>query len=392
MKKFLFLLLVFMLALVAMFSFAEEELELYFELPTQNTQSGANGSAENSTADGQEDLPFPGATLPPQVEADGSVVVTITAVGDVTIGRNVQHKGTSIFEKELKKQGGDINFIFRNVKDIFEDDHLTIANFEGVLADEYKIPSEKRNNSFLFLGPPSYTEALSNNSVEAVTMENNHVGDFGDDGKASTIKAMEDAGIVWSNKGNPGIFEVQGLKICMLSYQTLNQPFTSDELKVMVDSDVKKAKQQNDLVIVSFHWGDELDYAPKSNQIMLGRAAIDSGADLVLGHHSHRINPIECYKGKYIVYSLANCSFAGNNKPSDMFTFIFQTRFRVLKGEIISNTFRIIPCRISSRKDYNDFAITPLQDQSNVTTVLNTLEKNGRKLDYAVKTYPLDWE
>ena len=123
-------------------------------------------------------------------------------------------------------------------------------------------------------------------------------------------------------------------------------------------------------------------------------AAIDAGADLVIGHHSHRINPIECYKGRYIVYSLANCSFAGNNKPSDMCTFIFQCRFRIKDGEIIDNPFRIIPCRISSRKDYNDFAITPLTEPANITTVLGILTNrtNVKNLEYAVTSYPLEWE
>ncbi len=386
MKKLLVLCLVMLLSLTV--SYAMEEDDISFSvLETPAPQ------ANTALPAGDASVPLaPDATLPPQLEADGSVMVTITAVGDVTIGRNVQHNGTSIFEKELKKQGGDINFIFRNVKDIFAEDHLTIANFEGVLADEYKIPSKKKENSYLFLAPTAYVEALTNNSVEAVTMENNHAGDFGEDGIASTIKTMEDAGIVWANKGNMGVYEVQGLRIGMLAYQTLNQPYTSEELKDIVDADVKKARQSCDLVVVSFHWGDELDYAPKSNQIMLGRSAVDSGADLVLGHHSHRINPIECYKGKYIVYSLANCSFAGNNKPSDMFTFIFQTRFKMMNGEIISNSFRIIPSRISSRKDYNDFAITPLEEPANITTVLDTLKKNGKKLDYAVENYPLDWE
>ena len=337
-----------------------------------------------------EPTPVPSPT--PVYQADGSVLITITAVGDVTIGRNVQHSGTSIFEKELAKQDNDINFIFRNVKDIFEDDDLTIANFEGVLANEYSIPSKKRENSYLFLAPTSYVEALTNNGVEAVTMENNHVGDFGDDGIASTIKTMEEAGIVWSNKENMGVYEVQGLRIAMLAYQTLNQPISSEELKHVVDADVKKAKETCDLVIVSFHWGNELDYAPRDNQIMLGRSAIDSGADLVLGHHSHRINPIEEYNGKYIVYSLANCSFAGNNKPSDMFTFIFQTRFKIKDGEIINNSFRIIPCRISSRKDYNDFAITPLTEQANIDTVISTMQKHGKNLKYHVESYPMEWQ
>ena len=98
--------------------------------------------------------PEPSPTPEPILQADGSVVITLTAVGDVTIGRNVQHSGASIFEKELKKQNGDINFIFRNVKEVFAEDDLTIANFEGVLADSYSIPSSKKNNDYLFLGPP----------------------------------------------------------------------------------------------------------------------------------------------------------------------------------------------------------------------------------------------
>ena len=380
------LVLAMLLTLCVLAVQAEEEISLN---ALQNTATAAPILDPGATS-GPEATPQPSPT--PARQADGSVMVTITAVGDVTIGRNVQHNGTSIFEKELQKQDGDINFIFRNVKDIFESDDLTIANFEGVLADSYSIPANKKNNSFLFLAPTSYVTALTDNSVEAVTMENNHVGDFGDDGVASTIAAMESAGVVWSNADHMGVYEAQGLKIAMLAYQTLNQPISSEQLKDVVAADIATAKETCDLVIVSFHWGDELDYAPKSNQIMLGRAAVDAGADLVLGHHSHRINPIECYNGKYIVYSLANCSFAGNNKPSDMFTFIFQTRIKVKDGQVAGNSFRIIPCRISSRKDYNDFAITPLTDQSNITTVINTLKSNSKKLDYAVTNYPMEWE
>ena len=380
------LVLAMLLTLCVLAVQAEEEISLN---ALQNTAT-ATPILDPGATSGPEATPEPSPT--PALQADGSVMVTITAVGDVTIGRNVQHNGTSIFEKELQKQDGDINFIFRNVKDIFESDDLTIANFEGVLADSYSIPSNKKNNSFLFLAPTSYVTALTDNSVEAVTMENNHVGDFGDDGAASTIAAMESAGVVWSNADHMGVYEAQGLKIAMLAYQTLNQPISSEQLKDVVAADIATARETCDLVIVSFHWGNELDYAPKSNQIMLGRAAVDAGADLVLGHHSHRINPIECYNGKYIVYSLANCSFAGNNKPSDMFTFIFQTRIKVKDGQVTGNSFRIIPCRISSRKDYNDFAITPLTDQSNITTVINTLKSNSKKLDYAVTNYPMEWE
>ena len=75
-----------------------------------------------------------------------------------------------------------------------------------------------------------------------------------------------------------------------------------------------------------------------------------------------------------------------------MYTFIFQTRFKIKDGEILQNAFRIIPCRISSRKDYNDFTITPLKEITNIDTVINTMISSGKKLEYAVKSYPLEWE
>ncbi len=379
------LMLLLVVSLPLVFSMGEEEVEIHQVLNTPTPAPDPFAPQASATV---------APTATPVRQMDGSTILTITAVGDVTIGRNVQHSGASIYEKELKKQDGDINFIFRNIKDVFEADDLTIVNFEGTLADDYSIPSKKKNNSYLFLAPLDYASVLPNNGVEAATVENNHVEDFGENGKASTIAALEGEGIVWADADHLGVYETQGKRIGLLAYQTLNQPITSAQLKDVVDEDIRKAKEESlcDIVIVSFHWGEELDYSPRDNQVMLGRAAIDSGADLVLGHHSHRINPIEYYNGKYIVYSLANCSFAGNNKPSDMNTFVFQLRLRY-KGDTLTDTFfRIIPCRISSRTDYNDFAITPLTDSGNINTILNNLKTTGKKLEYAVEQYPLEWE
>ena len=127
------------------------------------------------------------------------------------------------------------------------------------------------------------------------------------------------------------------------------------------------------------------------NKLSRAEMALRGGADLVLGHHSHRLNPIEQYKGVYICYSLGNFCFAGNNKPDDMTSFMFQTRFRVRDGEVSNEGFRIIPIRISSTKSYNDFAPTPLTDDTAIDTVMTTLKSNGKKLEYAVETYPLSW-
>ena len=89
---------------------------------------------------------------------------------------------------------------------------------------------------------------------------------------------------------------------------------------------------------------------------------------------------------------MGNFSFAGNSKPDDMSTFIFQTRFRFKNGELVANPFRIIPCRISSKSNENDFAPTPYDTDLQVNNVINTMLKNSKKLEYAVDYYPLDWE
>ena len=320
-------------------------------------------------------------------EPDGSVLITITGTGDFTIGGD-SRKSTDIFNTELKRQNGDLNFTMRNVRDILTSDDLTIVNFEGTLTTTTYVPSSKKENQFLFSAPPEYVSMLSENGIEAVSLENNHVMDHGEDAYQETINTLVYEGIEYSNSTHMGVVEVKGVPIAMLSYLCIDR---YEQLWDKVPADIEAAKAQYPIVIVSFHWGNELDYSPTDNQVKMGRLAVDSGADLVLGHHSHRINPIEQYKGVYICYSLGNFCFSGNNKPSDMTSFIFQTRFRVMNGAVSNEGFRIIPIRISSRTDRNDFIPTPLTKDTAIDSVLSTLKSNGRKLEYAVENYPLTW-
>ena len=321
------------------------------------------------------------------VDTDGSSIITITCTGDFTIGGD-SRKRKNIFEDELKEQGGDINFTMRNMRDTFLDDDLTLVNFEGTLTESTYVPSNKKDNQFLFSAPPSYVTMLSDNGIEAVSLENNHVMDHGQEVYEETQQVLSDAGIVWSNSEHMGIFECKGIQIAMLSYLCIDR---YDKLWDKVPADIAAAKAVYPLVIVSFHWGNEKAYAPTNNQIKMGRLAVDAGADLVVGHHSHRLNPIECYKGVYICYSLGNFCFAGHSKPDDMSSFVFQIRFKVRDGVCTSRGFRVIPIRISSLTSRNDFIPTPYTTGANIDSVLTVLKNNGRKLEYAVADYPLDW-
>ncbi len=324
----------------------------------------------------------------PVYEVDGSIILKMTFTGDFTIGNNLQSKGKSIFKKELEKQENDLNFPFRNFKDIFLADDLTVLNFEGTLTTKGR-NSSKLDNQFLFRADPAYAAILKPNGVDCVSLENNHVLDMGEDGLAETKLSLTDAGVSYYCEAEPLVFTRKGVLIGMLAYQTFDQ---YDRLFPKVPEDIKALKDRGcEVVIVSFHWGAELDYAPNDNQQKMGKLAIDSGADLVIGHHSHRINPIELYNGKYIVYSLGNFSFAGNSKPDDMSTFIFQIKFRVKEGVAGSDGFVIIPARISSNGKYNDFIPTPYTKQENIESVLSVLNKNGQKLQSPVTEYPLAW-
>ena len=326
----------------------------------------------------------------PVYEADGSILLTMSFTGDFTIGDNVQSSGTSMFEKELKKQNGDIHFPFRNIRDVLLADDLTMINFEGTLTTEGRNP-DKRNNSFLFRADPSFADMLVPGGVDTVSLENNHVLDMGESGLAETKQVLTAAGVSYASEDEPAVFYVKGVKIGSLAYQTFGG--RHDELIAKIPGDIQSLRDDGcQIVIVSFHWGDELDYYPNANQVRLGRATVDAGADLVIGHHSHRINPIEYYNGKYICYSLGNFSFAGNTKPSDMATYVFQIRMRIGKDGTLSNdAIKIIPCRISSRSDYNDMAPTPYTKDTSIEAVLKTLLSNGKKLDYALTEYPLIW-
>lgn len=385
-KVTLFLLLSALCLSVPFGSLADDEVSM-MELNPSLTATPEPAPVTDSTAGDEPVMEVTPTLAPEQVFRDGSFQLVITAAGDMTIGGDVRKRGDSIFVKELKKQDNDLNFLTRNVRDIFENDDMTILNFESTLTTA---PVYKKNNQFVFSAPPEYVSILKDGSIEAVALENNHVMDHGETGLNETKATLDSAGIVWSDEKNMGVYKIHNVSIAMLSYQTFDGRYPG--LFEQVPKDVAAAKAEHDLVIVSYHWGAELDYKPNDNQIKLGRLTIDSGADLVLGHHSHRINPIEYYNGKYIVYSLGNFSFAGNTKPSDMSTFLFQIRYIVKPNSIETDTFRIIPSRISSRTDYNDFALTPFTDQRLIDNVINMLKSNSRGLEYAVEHYPVDWE
>ena len=330
-----------------------------------------------------------------RLQDDGSVIVTISATGDVTIGGDTRKSGKSVFDKQLEKEPSGLSFPLENVRSIFECDDMTLVNFEGTLTTT----RSATKNTYSFAAPPEYVQVLTSGGVEAVSLENNHVMDHGTAGYEDTCRTLAGAGILYSGHLGSCIYTTDtGVSIGMLSYQTFNGNYTN--IYNSIESDIQALRDAGcPIVIVSYHWGEEKDYVPNERQVPLGRATIDAGADLVIGHHSHRMNPIEEYKGKYICYSLGNFSFAGNTNPADMDTFIFQQRFRVTADGAAQNEgFRIIPCSISSQEKVNDFKPTPKEGEASNALVQRLLglnrdfEKKFKSTGVAaVSQYPTAW-
>jgi poly-gamma-glutamate synthesis protein (capsule biosynthesis protein) len=294
--------------------------------------------------------------------------ITISAAGDVTLGRDENFGWERTFDHELKKQNGDYGYFFRNVKGIFEADDLTIVNLETTLTTATK----KADKKFRFKADPSYVEILKQGNIEAVSIANNHTLDYLEKGYEDTLETLEKAGIGYFGYEHKYITQVRDIKIGVLGYYCMK---ITDKQKDDIKNAIDELKSQDtDLVIIMFHWGIERDYWPNSTQKELAYYSIDNGADLVLGAHPHVIQGIEEYKGKQIVYSLANFCFGGNKNPKDKDTMIYIQRFNFKNGELISQEYEVIPCSLSSVSNRNNYQPTPLEGKE-AERVMNKIKK-----------------
>lgn len=299
------------------------------------------------------------------------VSLTLSVVGDCTLGTDETFDYDTSLNAYYENYGAD--YFLQNVKDIFSTDDLTIANFEGTLTDS----DEREDKTFAFKAPASYASILTGGSVEAVNTANNHSHDYGDQSFDDTLAALDDAGIVHFGYDETAVMDVKGIKVGLVGiYELYDHLEREQQLK---DNIAKVKADGAQLIVVIFHWGNETETVPDSNQTTLGRIAIDEGADLVCGHHPHVLQGIETYKGRNIVYSLGNFCFGGNSSPSDMDTMIYQQTFTIdADGVKKDNVTNIIPCSISSAvyDGYNNYQPTPAEGDE-ATRILGKINERS---------------
>ena len=271
---------------------------------------------------------------------------TITVAGDTTLGSTPDlRKRDDCFENVAQEKG--YGWFFSGLYDLFSTDDMTLVNFEGTLTES----NDTKEKKFNFKGPAEYTDILTLGSVEAVTIANNHIVDYGEQGKQDTIANLENAGIVVSGGGILGIFEKNGVKVGLTGYC-----FPYKDGKKDITKDIKALREAGcQIVVASFHWGSEYREDFTGEQRTIGRAAIKAGADVVVGHHPHIVQGVESYKDTYILYSVGNLVFGGNVDPDDRDAYAARVTFTVHEDRAEAPEVTIVPLRLTEKKNGTDY-------------------------------------
>ncbi|HEY0744282.1 MAG TPA: CapA family protein [Chryseosolibacter sp.] len=245
--------------------------------------------------------------------------VSIIGVGDIMMGTNYP-------EDKLPPQDGV--FLMKNVESVLRDADVTFGNLEGTLLDSGGIPKKCKDPKvcYAFRTPVRYVKNLTNAGFDMMSLANNHAGDMGDSGRISSMRTLEQAGILHAGQitHKTTIFIKDSVRYGLAAFApntncvSINDIEGAKQIVAQLDSLV-------DIIIISFHGGAEgaqYQQVPRKHELYFGEdrgdvyhfahTLIDAGADIVFGHGPHVTRGVEVYKNRFISYSLGNfCTYRG---------------------------------------------------------------------------------
>lgn len=210
-----------------------------------------------------------------------------------------------------------------SLKQYFSDADLNIFNLETAVTDKDK-PEEKQYN---FRTQPAFLNSLKSIGFNVATIANNHSYDFGEDGFLDTLKNLDKAGIAYVGGGLDSaaayrgrVFTVRGVKIGILGFAKVNGGPASIAGKDKVGTTngydrkptsaaIAAIKKQSDVVIILTHWGEEGSFCPRGTEVSSAKEWFEQGADIIVGSHTHTLQPISLQGNKLIAYSMGNFIF-----------------------------------------------------------------------------------
>jgi poly-gamma-glutamate synthesis protein (capsule biosynthesis protein) len=304
-----------------------------------------------------------------QYGLDPSRIRTVIATGDVIPARYT--------DKTIRELGNDFNYTVDQTKQLTAAADITVINLEAPLVSYCPLTEE----GFTFCGQPGFTEALQTAGVDVVTLENNHISNYGYPGVEETRGYLDAAGMKWADRATAAVVEVRGMKFGFVAFNAVGETVDRDAMVAQI----KALRPQVDVLSVAFHWGAEYlnvpttsagiadDYPPE-----LGYLAIDAGADLIIGNHPHWVQGIEIYKGKYIAYAHGNFIF------DQMWS--YETRLGVL-GKYTFYDDTLIGVEYTPMRIDNYAQPVPLTGQER-QDVLDTMRQASADLAAGIHTTP----
>lgn len=225
-------------------------------------------------------------------------VRTLVATGDILPARTVNAKVIGY---------NDYLYPYKKTQNLTQKADITFGNLETPIFEGCKVTMEGMS----FCGSQKNVQGLVFAGVDIVNLANNHIGNHAIFGVQETIRHLDTAGIAHTGTGSAAIKDVNGKKFGFLGFS--NIPGTCcgarNATTELIKEDIQKARPQVDILVVQFHWGTEYKEDPDTLSRQLGKAAIDAGADLVIGNHPHWVQGLEWYKEKLITYSHGNFVF-----------------------------------------------------------------------------------
>lgn len=272
-------------------------------------------------------------------------MAVLSFAGDCTFGRFNEQDMPYQFPAVYRLSGSE-TYPFDKVKGVFYADSLTVANLECVLTSR----TTHRDKQYYFRGDAAYAKILTGSSVEAVNLSNNHSGDYYDEGRSDTMSTLSENGVKYCYNNMPAVIQLPaggGIKVVLISYSLVSVGYPPD-VRENILSLIRTNKSEDTIVCVNLHWGEEKATQPIAWQQAAAREMIDTGADLVIGHHPHVLQGIEQYGGGYIAYSLGNFSFGGNSTAASPETIILRVKLTSRNGLAQVTGISAVPCKITS--------------------------------------------
>ena len=244
---------------------------------------------------------------PSPVSAEKSILLTFT--GDCTIGSEEgKRREQDSFVSVIRKEG--YAYPFARFLPLFSQDDCTVVNLEGVLSDSKE--DEKKDKAYRFRGDTDLVAVLTEGSVEACSLANNHVGDFGKQGLKSTQQTLTDHQIGWFRTVDPYIMEKDGIRIGFFAVDEATYVGNSEQIR----KQMVRMKETGEInaAVVCYHSGREYTARHYKNQEEHSNTLIRFQADLVIIHHPHVVQGIKIVNNRTVCYSVGNFVFGGNKE------------------------------------------------------------------------------